>query len=78
MFCLHARLCQCVPSALGGQKRTSELLELVTDGCDPPPGSWESNLGLLGRTTGKRIWNNNNENVGVFVLSVSTLPTKNH
>lgn len=77
MYCLNA----CESHSCGtctSQKRTSELLELVTDGCDPPPGSWESNLGLLGRTTGKRIWNNNNENVGVFVLSVSTLPTKNH
>lgn len=33
---------------------------------------------LFGRTTGKKIWNNNSEKVGVFVLSVSTLTAKSH
>lgn len=37
----------CVPGAFGCQKRVSDSLVLVTDGCKPPRGCWKLDLGPL-------------------------------
>lgn len=49
--CLHNAFTTCMSGAQGGQKRISDALELVTNGCKLSCGYWELNMGPLTRAT---------------------------
>lgn len=47
VICLHYLCPLCIFGAHWVQERTSDILEIVRDGCEPPWGCWELNLGSL-------------------------------
>lgn len=49
--CLHNAFTTCMPGAQWAQKRVSDALELVINGCKPPCWYWELNMGPLTRAT---------------------------